>query len=90
MNSWVIENEGEESEIKKGNENFEMQLFLATQDAKRSDLKDTNTKKLLFDKAVKKFGALKENEVFGFEPALFLGGEQTLDKLNKLNIQIHL
>jgi len=87
---WIIEKDGADVEIKGGESDFVMQRFLAIQDPKNSDIKDCNTKKPLFEKAVKKFGALKENEVFGFEPALFLGGEQTLDKLNKLDIQIHL
>ncbi len=87
---WIIEQDGTEEEIRKGDSNFPMQRFLAMQDFQRSDLKDVNTKKLLFNNAVKKFSALKENEVFGFEPALFLGGKQTLDNLNKLDIQTHL
>ncbi len=89
-NGWIIEKDGAETGINKGESDFEMQIFFATQEVEWPDIKDINTGKLLFNKTVKKFGTLKENEVFGFEPALFLGGEQTLDKLNKLDIQIHL
>ncbi|MEQ2024896.1 GAD-like domain-containing protein [Xenorhabdus szentirmaii] len=43
-----------------------------------------------FSKAVEKYGPLNENEVFGFEPAIFLGGDVTLDNIKKLDVYIHL
>jgi len=87
---WILEEDGDEEYIKKGDSNYAMESFLSLKEAEWFDINDSNTKKPLFNQAVKKFGALKENEVFGFEPALFLGGEQTLDKLNKLDLQTHL
>ncbi|MFH4130425.1 T6SS immunity protein Tdi1 domain-containing protein, partial [Acinetobacter baumannii] len=43
-----------------------------------------------FDRAVKKYGPLSSNEVFGFEPALALGGKSVLQNLKKLNIHVHM
>ncbi len=87
---WILEEDGAELEIKNEGADFVLQRFFAVQEVKNAELKDLNTNELLFDPAVKKFGALKENEVFGFEPALFLGGKQTIDNLKKLDIQTHL
>lgn len=52
------------------------------------NLIDVDTKKPIFEQAVKKFGYLEENEMFTFEPALFLGGEQTFKTVNKVNFFI--
>ncbi|MEX6222309.1 T6SS immunity protein Tdi1 domain-containing protein [Providencia hangzhouensis] len=35
---------------------------------------DRHSKEGLFEKAVKKLGPLGDNEIFGFEPAIILGG----------------
>ncbi len=87
---WILEKEGSEKEITEGNVDFELQLFLATRDVERIDLDDIETDKPLFDELVKKFGPLNDDEIFGFEPALFLGGEQTFQNINKLDLQTHL
>ncbi|WP_418325481.1 T6SS immunity protein Tdi1 domain-containing protein [Pseudomonas brassicacearum] len=34
--------------------------------------------------------ALDEREVYGFEPALFVGGTASLDQLVKCNLEVHL
>ncbi|UNH44163.1 DUF1851 domain-containing protein (plasmid) [Moellerella wisconsensis] len=47
-------------------------------------------KKGLFEKAVKKFGPLGDNEIFGFEPALTLGGELDIKYIQKVDARIHL
>lgn len=52
------------------------------------DLEDVNTDEPIFEQAVAKFGPLKADEMFTFEPALFLGGEQTIAKVNKVNFFI--
>ncbi|WP_279625511.1 T6SS immunity protein Tdi1 domain-containing protein [Xenorhabdus beddingii] len=53
------------------------------------DLKG-NTKKGFFSCAVEKYGPLNENEIFGFEPAIILGGEIKLENVRKLDMHIHL
>lgn len=39
----------------------------------------------LFDRTVKKLGALADNEMFGLEPAYILGGEIKFFFIQKLN-----
>ncbi|MDN8320448.1 DUF1851 domain-containing protein, partial [Acinetobacter baumannii] len=49
------------------------------------DYTDKNGNKL-FDRAVKKLGVLKADEMYAFEPALALGGEESLQHLTKVNL----
>ncbi|MRX26865.1 GAD-like domain-containing protein [Kangiella sp. HZ709] len=44
----------------------------------------------LFDSLLEKLGPLKEEELYGFEPALILGGTETADNLKKLDLIVHL
>lgn len=44
----------------------------------------------LFAPALKKLGQLKHDELYGFVPALALGGPATLDHLHKLKAVEHL
>ncbi|WP_416776441.1 T6SS immunity protein Tdi1 domain-containing protein [Xenorhabdus budapestensis] len=44
----------------------------------------------IFSSAIEKYGSLNENQIFGFEPALVLGGSITLNNIRKLDIYIHL
>lgn len=43
-----------------------------------------------FEKAVKKLGPLGKNEIFGFEPALILGGEFDIKCIQKVDARVHL
>lgn len=61
-----------------------LQGFLLCRDVKSNDLEG------LFDRARKKFGTLRHDEMYGFVPALMLGGEATLDHLEKLKAVEHL
>ncbi|WP_272517871.1 GAD-like domain-containing protein [Providencia sp. PROV221] len=54
-----------------------------------SEIDDYN-KKGLFEKAVKKFGPLGDNKIFGFEPAIILGGELDIKYIQKVDARIHL
>ncbi|EPG7576102.1 GAD-like domain-containing protein [Providencia rettgeri] len=51
---------------------------------------DSHNKSGLFEKAVKKFGPLGDNEIFGFEPAIILGGELDIKHIQKVDARIHL
>ncbi|EAO5636582.1 DUF1851 domain-containing protein, partial [Salmonella enterica] len=51
-----------------------MTSFLASSSQEGFDLVDDNNN-YLFDRTVKKLGALADNEMFGLEPAYILGGE---------------
>ncbi|EBE8859236.1 DUF1851 domain-containing protein, partial [Salmonella enterica subsp. enterica serovar Cubana] len=51
-----------------------MASFLVSSSQEGFDLVDDNNN-YLFDRMVKKLGALADNEMFGLEPAYILGGE---------------
>jgi hypothetical protein len=44
----------------------------------------------LFERAVAKLGPLEPDEVYGFEPAIVLGGKMLLDNLRRLKLDVHL
>ncbi len=66
-----------------------IRTFILVQEKDNLDINDWKNKPL-FDRAVKKYGVLKPNEMFGFEPALILGGEAKLENVRKLPIISHL
>jgi len=53
------------------------------------DLKDESGVPL-FERAVAKLGALEPDEVYGFEPAIAVGGRMRLENLAKLKLDTHL
>lgn len=67
-----------------------LDLFFATQPPKAElDLSDHNDQPL-FDHVVEKLGPLENGEIYGFVPALALGGEPKLENLQKVNATEHL
>ncbi|QNX86294.1 GAD-like domain-containing protein [Acinetobacter seifertii] len=66
-----------------------IRIFMSSKEKRFIDIKDYKNKPL-FDRAVKKYGELNKNEMFGFEPALILGGEAKLENVRKLPIISHL
>lgn len=72
-------------DISNGNGAEVLMRFFSIMDKYTIDLEDLQTEKSIFEQAVKKFGPLAEDEMFTFEPALFLGGEQTFKTVNKVN-----
>lgn len=66
-----------------------IQAFFGSSNPEDYDYSDTN-EKLLFDRATKKYGPLAPDEIYGFEPALVLGGEPTLSNLRRLKLDPHL
>jgi hypothetical protein len=63
--------------------------FFATLDRDYLDFEDIKEKHL-FDRALKKLGPLKNDEMYAFEPALALGGAPKIENLSKLKIIEHL
>ncbi|WP_082547803.1 GAD-like domain-containing protein [Massilia sp. Root335] len=53
------------------------------------DLKDESGRQL-FQRALKKLGPLEPDEVYGFEPAIAVGGKMRLENLGKLKLDVHL
>lgn len=64
-------------------------LFFFYSDKDSLDHIDKDGKKL-FDRAVKKLGVLKADEMYAFEPALALGGVESLTYLAKVNLPVHM
>ncbi len=57
--------------------------------ASECDLKDESGIPL-FERAVAQVGPLEFDEVYGFEPAIVLGGKMRLENLAKLKLDVHL
>lgn len=66
-----------------------IRIFMSSKEKRFIDINDYKNKPL-FDRAVKKYGELNKNEMFGFEPTLILGGEAKLENVRKLSIISHL
>ncbi|KYQ80472.1 MULTISPECIES: type VI secretion system immunity protein, TaeI family [Acinetobacter] len=78
-----------DTEEKTETAEFYGDLFFFYSDKDSLDHIDKNGKKL-FDRAVKKLGVLKADEMYAFEPALALGGEESLSHLAKVNLPVHM
>lgn len=63
--------------------------FFGHRSVEDEDMKDV-ARKPLFEKARKKCGDLGFDEMYGFEPALVLGGEVNLKNIVKVDLDIHL
>ncbi|BET96021.1 GAD-like domain-containing protein [Xenorhabdus taiwanensis] len=74
---------------KKSNQDLDVGVFFANRTVRSFDLTGSG-KTGVFSRAVKKYGPLNENEIFGFEPAVVLGGEIKLENVRKLDMRIHL
>lgn len=86
---WIIKREGDEEEIQEGNESRALYGFLVCTRISGLDVETSNDEPL-FDKAINKYGPLESNEVFSFEPAIFMGGDEKLKNISKSNIFVHL
>ena len=63
--------------------------FFAFSKPTRFDMKDENGQPL-FERALAKLGPLEYDEIFGFEPAIVLGGKMRLENLTKVKLDAHL
>ncbi len=86
--SVIFDNGSDEKYIAKEGANEAIMNFFTVIKTTSADLEDVDTDEPIFEQAVKKFGPLAEDEMFTFEPALFLGGEQTFKTVNKVNFFI--
>lgn len=82
---WIIEKSGNTHE----ENDFSLQCFFGGADIEDHDVKSDN-RKPLFNACIKKFGALANDEMFGFSPSLIVGGESVLANIDKVNIFVHL
>jgi hypothetical protein len=75
--------------IQEGKQDFLARMFFQTK--KKSDLEENDfLDKPLFDRALKTLGPLAPDEMYGFEPALALGGKADLKNLRKVKCVEHL
>ncbi|MBK1492740.1 GAD-like domain-containing protein [Pseudomonas aeruginosa] len=72
-----------------GDQNITIQSLFGGSEPDDFDYSDSNDK-LLFKRALKKYGPLAPDEMYGFEPALVLGGAPTLENLRRLKLDPHL
>jgi hypothetical protein len=66
-----------------------LQLFFGSASQSTYDLED-DKKRSLFEQALKKLGPLSHDTMYGFVPALALGADLTVDRLQKLDAHVHL
>jgi hypothetical protein len=66
-----------------------MPWFFSNLEPKANDLKDAN-RAPLFARALAALGPLAEDEMYGFAPALAVGGVMTLEHLRKVKVDQHL
>ena len=69
--------------------NLSIRAFFGSQSRGACDFADVNGMDL-FASALKKLGGLKHDEMYGFVPALALGGPATIDHLQKVKAVEHL
>jgi len=85
----IFPNESYREKMVAGKGDFLSRRFFANLDKKRVDFED-DTQKPLFDRALKRLGPLAPDEMYGFVPALALGGPRRLDHLQKVKAVEHL
>lgn len=66
-----------------------LQTFFAMFDRERFDLEDQEGH-FLFEQVLDNLGPLTEREIYGFAPALFLGGKCRLNNLSICDMDVHL
>ena len=89
MNNWMRTRQGYTSDIAKGEANKCIELFFAFTKPKNENTQAENGKPM-FESAFKAHGELAEDELFAFNPFLFMGGNKTVKDISKENIFVHL
>ncbi|MGR3983526.1 GAD-like domain-containing protein [Pseudoalteromonas sp. 1181_04] len=87
--NWMRTKQGNEQDIKAGKTERTIKNFIAFQEVEDLDI-ENNQKKPLFPAALKKHGPLNADEVYGFAPFLFMGGEKKIKNIEKCDIFAHL
>lgn len=84
----IFDNGSSEIYIQKNGNDDAFLNFLTVIKPMSLDKEDSKSEIPIFDDAVANFGSLNTNEMFTFEPAPFLGGNQTIESINKVNFFI--
>ncbi|BET96024.1 GAD-like domain-containing protein [Xenorhabdus taiwanensis] len=85
----IYYNKGNFYDKNKESHDLDISAFLSSKSPDSFDIEDDDDIWLFF-RAVEKYGPLNENQIFGFEPAIFLGGDVDLENIRKLDLYIHL
>ena len=72
-----------------GSQDILVKSFFCGIDKNLLDIEDTEDRPI-FDKAVALLGELKPGEIYGFSPALIMGGEPDIEHLERVNAVAHL
>lgn len=75
--------------VANGNDTKSLQAFFSSTKPDSLDIDDTKDKKI-FKRALKKLGPVASDEMYGFEPALSIGGLPSLENLVIVKIVPHL
>jgi hypothetical protein len=79
----------DDAEFREDGPDLTIRLFFSSCTREGFDFIDFE-KKPLFERALAKLGPLDHDTMYGFVPALALGGAATLDNLQKLDAHVHL
>lgn len=79
----------DEKEFQEDGPDLTLQLFFSASSRNSYDTEDKDGQPL-FERALEKLGPLDHDTMYGYVPALALGGEPTLDRLQKLDAHVHL
>lgn len=69
-------------------EEFEMNRFIGTSRPSTQDENDSSSKPL-FERCLKKFGQLKNNEMYGYKLNPALGGKKSITNIDKMDLFIY-
>lgn len=75
--------------VVSGEDTKSLQAFFSSTRTDELDIEDVNEKNL-FKRALKKLGPVASDEMYGFEPALSIGGMPKLENMAKVKIVAHL
>ena len=86
---WIVQQDGNSAAIAEGRADLALARFFAIRRRDHADFNDSRGEGM-FDRLVKKHGALSRDEVFAFEPSLMIGGSPTIGTVAKRNVYVHL
>ncbi|NUT63551.1 GAD-like domain-containing protein [Herbaspirillum sp. C9C3] len=81
--------ENELKEKTKEDQDFSVRFFFSYSEPAQLDMEDEDGEPL-FERVRARLGALEPDEIYGFEPAIVLGGKFLLENLAKVNANVHL
>ena len=65
-----------------------MERFFTLKSPSNFDTIDNNSK-YIFDRCVKKHGALADNEMFAFVPPVFISNDMSIKNIQKVDLHVH-